>query len=318
MKLLKSILPILILINLSISAQIRMDCDGKVMIGSTSTPTKDLDVRGDVTIKPSGAYYQFIIDNTGGVYSSYPVIYPNVSDYVCLGKNDKYYYEVCSHFYWSPSDKKFKENIRDIENPLELVLNLKGVKYDMKMEAFESEDSLKSDVINEKLEEQRKNKIGFIAQDVNKVLPEVVSYDDSTDIYGIDYSKVVPVLVEAIKEQQLQIENLQDEINKLNSGDSKQKSTFENNTVNSVQLFQNKPNPFNEDTYIKYCIPDEITKASIYIYDLQGKQIKAIDLNDRGNGSIVIYGSELNAGMYIYTLIADGQVIDTKQMILTD
>jgi len=51
---------------------------------------------------------------------------------------------------------------------------------------------------------------------------------------------------------------------------------------------------------------------------MNGTQLKSIELHPKGNGSITINGGEFNAGMYIYTLIADGQVIDTKQMILTD
>ena len=48
------------------------------------------------------------------------------------------------------------------------------------------------------------------------------------------------------------------------------------------------------------------------------KQLKNIPIIDRGNGSVLIQGSELLAGMYIYTLIADGKEVDTKRMILTE
>ena len=51
--------------------------------------------------------------------------------------------------------------------------------------------------------------------------------------------------------------------------------------------------------------------------DMNGKQIQQITLTERGNSSVTISGGELNAGMYLYSLIADGQVIDTKRMILT-
>ena len=54
------------------------------------------------------------------------------------------------------------------------------------------------------------------------------------------------------------------------------------------------------------------------IYDLQGKQIKQILIARRGEGSQMISGSELTAGMYLYTLIADGNEVDTKRMILTN
>ena len=46
-------------------------------------------------------------------------------------------------------------------------------------------------------------------------------------------------------------------------------------------------------------------------------QLKSYPLVQRGKGNVTINGSELTAGMYLYALIADGKVIDTKRMILT-
>jgi trimeric autotransporter adhesin len=59
-------------------------------------------------------------------------------------------------------------------------------------------------------------------------------------------------------------------------------------------------------------------KAVIYVYDIQGKQIKSINLTGREQGTIIIHGSELLPGIYYYSLIADGKVIGTEKMILTD
>jgi len=83
-------------------------------------------------------------------------------------------------------------------------------------------------------------------------------------------------------------------------------------------LYQNSPNPFSVSTKIEYYLPADVQKATIYIYDMNGTQLKSIPLNQKGNGSITINGNELKAGMYMYSLIADGQVVDTKRMILTD
>ena len=55
----------------------------------------------------------------------------------------------------------------------------------------------------------------------------------------------------------------------------------------------------------------------ICIYDMQGTQIKRIDISERGHSHIIINGSELKAGMYLYSLFANGMEIDTKRMILT-
>ena len=57
--------------------------------------------------------------------------------------------------------------------------------------------------------------------------------------------------------------------------------------------------------------------AAIYIYDMQGQQIKKKQINGQEYVYLTIQGSELAAGMYMYTLIIDGKEIDTKKMILT-
>ena len=80
-----------------------------------------------------------------------------------------------------------------------IILKLQGVKYDLKKEYAYSDTMVKYSKVKTKLEKSRKNKIGFLSQDVYKVIPEVVVYDDSTDIYGICYERIIPVLVEAIK-----------------------------------------------------------------------------------------------------------------------
>ena len=82
-------------------------------------------------------------------------------------------------------------------------------------------------------------------------------------------------------------------------------------------LDQNTPNPFNIATTIGFYLPNSITAASIYVYDMTGNQLKSISIPERGKGNLKIQGSEFSAGMYLYALIADGKVIDTKRMILT-
>lgn len=64
--------------------------------------------------------------------------------------------------------------------------------------------------------------------------------------------------------------------------------------------------------------PIDIQLANLYINDLAGKQIKSIDIVQRENGSIIIYANELQPGMYKYSLIADGNIVGTETMILTD
>ncbi len=82
-------------------------------------------------------------------------------------------------------------------------------------------------------------------------------------------------------------------------------------------LYQNFPNPFNQTTEIKYFIPVNASKASIFIFNMKGSLEKTINIADRGNGTLTINSYELQSGMYLYSLIVDGKEIDTKQMVLT-
>ena len=102
------------------------------------------------------------------------------------------------------SDLRYKTNVRSITSPLEKVKSLRGVYFNWDQKSFPNKDF--SD----------KTELGFIAQEVEKVLPEVVSKDNSPEEYrSVKYDKVVALLVEAIKEQQKQIDSLKSQVKKL-------------------------------------------------------------------------------------------------------
>lgn len=86
----------------------------------------------------------------------------------------------------------------------------------------------------------------------------------------------------------------------------------------SAVLFQNTPNPFSTSTEIKYYLPEQVQQAYLYIFNMQGTLLKTTKLNEREYGQITINASELNPGMYIYSLVTDGKEVDTKRMILTE
>lgn len=102
------------------------------------------------------------------------------------------------------SDERFKTNISTIVNPLQKVLQLRGLTFDWKTKEFP----------DRAFSENRS--LGFIAQEVERVLPEVVYTEKTSEGYkSIQYDKVVALLVEAIKEQQRQIQELKKEIKKI-------------------------------------------------------------------------------------------------------
>jgi hypothetical protein len=60
-----------------------------------------------------------------------------------------------------------------------------------------------------------------------------------------------------------------------------------------------------------------VSKASLFIYDMNGKQIDRIDIADRGTTNVSITSTGLTEGMYLYSFVADGKIVSTKRMILT-
>ena len=64
-------------------------------------------------------------------------------------------------------------------------------------------------------------------------------------------------------------------------------------------------------------IPESIHSAALFIYDMSGKQIKRIDISERGISHVSVTSEGLTEGMYLYTLVADGKMVGTKKMILT-
>jgi hypothetical protein len=101
------------------------------------------------------------------------------------------------------SDIRLKENIEELESPLQKILQVRGISYDRKKTG--------------------ERHIGVIAQEIEKVIPEVVvettlpleTGDDQTLYKTVRYTEIIPYLIESIKEQQKMIEDLRNEINQL-------------------------------------------------------------------------------------------------------
>ncbi len=215
----------------------------------------------------------------------------------------------CTSGSWTASDKRYKKEIETIESALEKVKSMRGANYEFNTSKFKNKDF------------SEEKQYGFIAQELKEVLPELVKQDED-GFYAVNYDGVIPVLVEAIKElekENSKIEKLEAEIAELKELLTTNSTQNGNNTTSlegEAILYQNNPNPFSQQTEIQYFLSDKINNAAILIFDMNGKQLKSYELSSRGNSKLHINGGEFIAGMYIYSLIADGKIIDTKRMIL--
>lgn len=232
------------------------------------------------------------------------------------------------------SDSKFKNDIKPLTNADKL-WELNAVSYKLKPEANASQIATRNANAMKTTKEERdkaffeefyrqeqnqRTRYGFVAQEVNEIYPELVQTDSLGYMY-VDYMGMIPLLVNAVKELKTKTDSLETVIARMQTS-VQPKSFTSNATVSAVEsldceLFQNAPNPFNETTYIKCSIPQNIEKAELIVFNMQGSTIAQRTINERGIVSAQINASELESGMYIYSLICDGKEIGSKRMILT-
>ena len=238
------------------------------------------------------------------------------------------------------SDRRLKQNIENETNALDRIMQLRPTTYEFNQEKYSFMN------LDEGLNH------GFIAQELEEVFPEMVTKaaqpltpsvevpegeevtidENGAEVFeykSVNYTALIPVLTKAIQEQQVQLEaektrndELQSELEAIKAqlallGANSGKGASSVNDLESNVLFQNVPNPFNENTEIRYTTVRTAGEVSMNLYDLQGREIARYTGLTPGEGAVNISGSTLEAGMYIYSLIVDGQEVATKRMILT-
>ena len=194
---------------------------------------------------------------------------------------------------------------------------------------------------------------GFIAQEVDSVanvcgyVSSIVNRPaNSTDPYSMAYAELVVPLVKAVQElskkvdslqilnklQQKQIAQIQNDLaaccgkpinsDKMKSDNTSGQGNNENTisvelaSINQIILYQNEPNPFDGSTVIRYFIPENMQiEAYMVFYDTYGNEIKKVGIKETGAGKIEANAQNLAIGIYSYSLIVNGKVVDTKKMI---
>ncbi len=176
-----------------------------VITGGTST-TQTLTFKPTSGNGITGADHIFQVGNNGGTEAMRILNNGNVgigtsSPTVKLQVNG----DIIANSIAGSSDLRFKTNIRPVTNVLDKIKALRGVYFNWNQNEY-PEKQFGSNV-----------ELGFIAQEVEKIVPEIVTKDKTKEEYrSVKYDKLVALLVEAIKEQQKQIDSLTIKVNNLN------------------------------------------------------------------------------------------------------
>lgn len=240
--------------------------------------------------------------------------------------------DACFSGVYVSSDRRFKKGIEDFTNAKDLLRKLRPVTYQYRDDLyFPKAESSKSKPV--KMNFSKAKQIGFIAQELEEIIPEMV-ITRGDGYKNVNYNHLFGVLVQGFKEQDIEITTLKEDNDKLtsiveelkNRLDALEKGTTKpvitisgSDATTTVQprLEQNNPNPFTENTTFKYFIPQQAGTARLIIRSVNTTaEVMSVDLNEKGNGSMIISGNTLSAGAYTCELYIDGKLSDTKKMIL--
>ncbi len=281
-----------------------------------------------------GVYGTATLSGTGSRFGVYGYAYGGANNYgvygyAPTGAGNYAVYAAGNIFTtgtYSSSDAKLKKDVQSFESAMDKINRLQPRTYNFKTDEFKF-----MGLPSEK-------QYGFIAQELETVFPELVRnvtqpIDNDTkkgtfEFKAINYVELIPVLTQALKEQNHTIEELKADNAELKQrmdnieaairssafGKSDKAATI--TTVSTAKLYQNSPNPFNENTVIRYNIPMTAKQATINVSSFDGKALKSFPINEKGTSQINISGNSFATGSYVYQLIVDGQTADTKTMIL--
>jgi len=184
---------------------------------------------------------------------------------------------------------------------------------------------------------------GFLAQEVEAAAKKigydfsgVVKPSNEQDPYGLRYAEFTVPLVKATQEQLYtsyaianqnnKIEDLENKLAQLSTlveklrtqtEENPQGGNYELHLKKAPALHQNQPNPFNENTLVDYFLPESVKNAYIQVTAVDGKVVGTLKIQEKGKGQVTIKAATYPAGTYFYSLVVNGQVFETKRMVLS-
>ncbi|HEV8083106.1 MAG TPA: tail fiber domain-containing protein [Chitinophagaceae bacterium] len=238
--------------------------------------------------------------------------------------------DVFSNGTYLGSDQKLKQNINDVSSAMEIINQLHPKYYEYRHDG------------NYKLMNLPNGEhYGLIAQDVEKVLPNLVKdtkfetryakphttaedikNSETIDFKALNYTELIPIIIKGMQEQQAvndkqqqQIDELKKLVQTLSGNKSSLKSSLPDKS--SAYLQQNSPNPFSQNTVISCYMPSSVKKAQLVVYSNDGKSLKPYPINNSGMNEVTMNADTLSSGEYVYALLIGGKKIDSKPMMLT-
>lgn len=220
--------------------------------------------------------------------------------------------------FMATSDKKFKKDIKDLEGALDKVNSLQGKTYHWRKDEFKDKN------FTEELQ------YGFIAQEVQEVLPEIVIKDAKGDL-AMNYIALVPILVEAIKQQQNEITETKEELKTLLEDVKSLRNEIQNlkqelkgteikeSLESSIEsnVLKVYPNPSKDEINISFDISNYKDNIQLIIHDINGALLSTINVQKTKSEEVnkKIRKEDYGVGVFIVSVVVEGKIIESKKII---
>jgi hypothetical protein len=206
-------------------AQIKVFNTNNVQVGPNWWPTfpstKQLFINGGLEVREfpgTGMFIQNYNNLWNGVWYDDPSIVSHFNYGGWVGTPSQAMFAVYTNLLYAAgvqitSDERFKTNITRVQSnyALSKIKLINAYRYDYNENMYKNVDEKKKAA----LLNSGTNQFGFMAQELKEVVPEAVKLDENTGTYSVNYIMLIPILVEALKEQQLKIEQLDAKILEL-------------------------------------------------------------------------------------------------------
>lgn len=159
----------------------------------------------------------------------------------------------------------------------------------------------------------------YYALDVNAVkqsFPALIIKDAQGNEY-VNYTQLVPILVQAIKELKTELDDLKETVASSGTRKVNAATNIATNTLDEGwgSISQNTPNPFTGQSTVRVSVPDDASDAYVDILTLNGASVKRIPVSN-GLSEVSLSSFEFAPGTYLYTLVVNGKVSETRRMIV--
>ena len=159
----------------------------------------------------------------------------------------------------------------------------------------------------------------YYALDVNAVkqsFPALIIKDAQGNEY-VNYTQLVPILVQAIKELKTELDDLKEAVASSGTRKVNAATNIATNTLDEGwgSISQNTPNPFTGQSTVRVSVPDDASDAYVDILTLNGASLKRIPVSN-GLSEVSLSSFEFAPGTYLYTLVVNGKVSETRRMIV--